>query len=56
MEFSLSGGYSQLWKAIIRPPKDLYEIEDLGPKDLLVGGIRVQRTDLELTNPRGHKL
>lgn len=27
---NLKGGYSDLWKAIIRPPRDIYNIEDLG--------------------------
>ena len=26
----LSGGYDELWKAIIRPPKDEYDIKELG--------------------------
>jgi len=28
----LKEGYAELWKAIIRPPKDKYSISDLGPK------------------------
>ena len=27
---SLSNGYEDLWKAIIRPPRDDYNISDLG--------------------------
>ncbi|CDW72798.1 UNKNOWN [Stylonychia lemnae] len=56
MELSVSGGYSQFWKAIIRPPRENYELKDLGPKELIIDGTRVRRTDLELTNPRGHNL
>ena len=26
----LNGGYSDLWKAIIRPPREDYSLEDLG--------------------------
>jgi len=28
--FGVKGGYSDLWKAIIRPPKDEYTIDELG--------------------------
>ncbi len=27
---SISKGYDDLWKAIIRPPREVYEIKDLG--------------------------
>lgn len=30
----ISGSYEDLWKAIIRPPKDEYKVEDLGPNFL----------------------
>jgi hypothetical protein len=40
MELTVSGGYSQFWKAIIRPPRDEYEIKDLGPKNFLMNGVR----------------
>lgn len=33
MEFA---GYSTLWKAIIRPPRAEYTIEDLGPVKFIV--------------------
>lgn len=56
MELSLGGGYSQFWKAIIRPPRDEYSDKDLGPKELLIHGVRVSRTDLILKNNRGHDL
>ncbi len=56
MELSVGGGYSQFWRAIIRPPRDPYKTEDLGPKSFIIEGIRMQRTDLELKNPRGHIL
>jgi hypothetical protein len=43
-------GYSALWKAVIRPPRYAYRLEDMGPLDFVIDNIRVQRTDLELTN------
>ena len=27
----LKNGYEELWKAIIRPPRDEYSLNDLGP-------------------------
>lgn len=27
---SLSNGYEEIWKAIIRPPRDEYNVSDLG--------------------------
>lgn len=27
---SISKGYEELWKAIIRPPRDEYKVDDLG--------------------------
>ena len=26
----ISGGYDELWKAIIRPPRDIYDLQELG--------------------------
>jgi len=49
-------GYSALWRAVIRPPRHAYRLEDLGPLDFVIDNIRVQRTDLELTNQFGHKI
>lgn len=50
-------GYSSFWKAVIRPPKCVYAIEDLGPRTFeLPGGMRVTRTDLEIKNHEGKVL
>lgn len=48
--------YSELWKAIIRPPRDTYEIKDLGPTVFSIENRTYQRTDLSLKNSRGHNL
>ncbi len=32
----MKGGYQDLWKAIIRPPRDEYNISELGPTDFYV--------------------
>eukprot|EP00746_Dinoflagellata_sp_MGD_P040959 gnl/MRDRNA2_/MRDRNA2_198900_c0_seq1.p1 gnl/MRDRNA2_/MRDRNA2_198900_c0~~gnl/MRDRNA2_/MRDRNA2_198900_c0_seq1.p1 ORF type:complete len:427 (-),score=70.80 gnl/MRDRNA2_/MRDRNA2_198900_c0_seq1:5-1246(-) len=48
--------YSELWKAIIRPPRDTYEIKDLGPTVFSIENRTYQRTDTQLKNPRGHSL
>eukprot|EP01016_Furgasonia_blochmanni_P019637 TRINITY_DN2194_c0_g1_i1.p1 TRINITY_DN2194_c0_g1~~TRINITY_DN2194_c0_g1_i1.p1 ORF type:complete len:373 (+),score=71.56 TRINITY_DN2194_c0_g1_i1:143-1261(+) len=46
-------GYEDLWKAIIRPPKDEYNIEDLGPKLFSLNGKKYKRTDFQFKNKRG---
>ena len=48
--------YAAIWKAIIRPPRDLYNTKDLGPEEFTLGRKRICRTDLELLNYRGHRL
>jgi len=52
--------YDELWKAIIRPPRDKYdEKTDLGPQIFAFGAKprnTFYRRDLELTNNRGLKL
>ena len=53
MEFT---GYSTLWKAIIRPPRAEYSLENLGPYEFQVAGTRVCRTDFEVKNKRGLKI
>jgi hypothetical protein len=53
MELTLGGGYSQFWKAIVRPPRDEYTLEDLGPKSFIVESIRFKRNDFELINKSG---
>eukprot|EP00930_Biecheleria_cincta_P003452 TRINITY_DN104382_c0_g1_i1.p1 TRINITY_DN104382_c0_g1~~TRINITY_DN104382_c0_g1_i1.p1 ORF type:complete len:323 (+),score=48.08 TRINITY_DN104382_c0_g1_i1:51-1019(+) len=45
--------YTELWKAVIRPPRDNYEIKDLGPSVFSIENRTFQRTDLSLKNPRG---
>ena len=49
-------GYSTLWKAVIRPPKCEYNIEDMGPTEFIISNTRVTRTDIEIVNVHGHKL
>jgi pimeloyl-ACP methyl ester carboxylesterase len=48
--------YSAIWKAIIRPPRDIYDVKDLGPEEFSFGKRRISRTDLELLNHRGLRL
>jgi hypothetical protein len=47
-------GYSDLWKAIIRPPRnDDYEDEELGTAQFIIKGRAFKRTDMDLENERG---
>ena len=55
--------YDLIWKAIIRPPRAVYDKQSLGTRASHLGptvfrkkGMKVQRTDVELTNKRGYKL
>ena len=50
------GSYDDLWKAIIRPGRDKYEQEELGPFKFEINGNCYKRTDFELINNRGLKL
>lgn len=45
-----------MWKAIIRPPRAKYEIDQLGPTEFNIGGMNVVRTDLEIVGHRNFKL
>jgi len=47
------GGYQDLWKAIIRPPRDEYAVSDLGPKEFRLKGKIFRRTDIQIKNKRG---
>ena len=50
------GSYDDLWKAIIRPNKDDYTLEELGPYKFELKGKCYKRTDFELRNKRSLKL
>eukprot|EP00826_Nyctotherus_ovalis_P011575 TRINITY_DN1300_c0_g1_i8.p1 TRINITY_DN1300_c0_g1~~TRINITY_DN1300_c0_g1_i8.p1 ORF type:complete len:429 (-),score=112.32 TRINITY_DN1300_c0_g1_i8:75-1301(-) len=49
-------GYTDAWKAIIRPPRDKYTDEELGPATFMIGKKTFQRTDFDLVNERKQKL
>lgn len=48
--------YESLWKAIIRPPKDDYSDDELGPKAFNCYGRDYERTDYEIIGSRGNIL
>jgi len=55
--FKIFGGsYDDLWKALIRPNRDIYTKEDLGPIKFEIGDKCFKRTDFELINKRSQKL
>lgn len=45
--------YDMLWKMVIRPPRDLYDTEELGPSKFRLGKRVYERRDLQLTSTRG---
>ena len=45
--------YDDIWKAMIRPPRDDYNMSQLGKDHFTVEGKHFQRTDLSLINKRG---
>lgn len=45
-------GYDELVKAIIRPPRAEYGIEELGPAQFDLAGVTFERDDFELQNSR----
>ena len=52
----IKNGYSDLWKAIIRPPRDTYVLADLGHTQFEIEHRVYKRTDFQLVNGRGLKL
>lgn len=50
------GSYDDLWKAVIRPPRDEYLDSDLGPEKFNIKGKNYKRTDFTLVNNRNLKL
>ena len=49
----LDMSYASLWKSIIRPPKDIYEIEMMGDNIFSFKGITYIRKDYDIINDRG---
>lgn len=49
---SFSSQYNELWKAIIRPPRDRYSVRDLGPMRFAIGKSIFKRSDFTLRNRR----
>jgi pimeloyl-ACP methyl ester carboxylesterase len=52
----MQDAYSMLWKMIIRPPRDIYALEELGPAKFRLGKRVYERRDLQLRNPNGFML
>ena len=50
------GSYEDLWKAVIRPNRDEYKEEDLGPDKFQISHKYFKRTDFSITNKRNLKL
>lgn len=50
---SIGDTYNMLWKIVIRPPRDLYGAEELGPQKFRLGKRIFERRDLQLTGHRG---
>ena len=50
------GSYEDLWKAVIRPNRDDYKEEDLGPDKFQINHKYFKRTDFSITNKRNLKL
>ena len=48
--------YDDLWKAVIRPERDNYTLDDLGKTRFVLHKKHFKRTDLTLTNKRNIKL
>jgi len=49
----LTDTYNMLWKIVIRPPRDLYSPEELGPVKFRLGKRVYERRDLQLRSSRG---
>lgn len=45
--------YNMLWKMVIRPPRDMYSPDELGPSKFRLGKRVYERRDLQLKSTRG---
>jgi hypothetical protein len=48
----IKNSYQALVNAIIRPPRSVYDLSRLGPKEFAFCGRIITRRDFQLTNPR----
>ena len=55
-ETNVKLGYELLWKFIIRPPKDIYPLHYLGPKNFRFNSKTYIRRDFELISHQGYKM
>lgn len=46
-------GYEDYWRAVIRPPREMYTLMQLGPTEFMIDGVSCNRQDLTLTNVHG---
>jgi len=53
---AVRGSYENLVKMLIRPPRAVYSMRELGPMRFVFDGVDVQRTDFVVLNGRGLKL
>ena len=51
-----TGGYDEIWKAIIRPPRDEYVERELGPEKFIIKDRSFRRNDYFIYNKNGEKL
>ena len=51
-----TGGYDEIWKAVIRPAKDEYTDSELGPERFIIKNKLFRRKDFYIFNKFGHKL
>lgn len=51
-----SSAYEELWKAVIRPNRDIYQDKDLGPEKFELKHKWYKRTDFTIINKRNYKL
>ena len=49
----LQSGYEELWRQVVRPPRNNYTEDSLGPVAFSLEGQEVLRQDFDLTNSRG---
>lgn len=56
LEWLAGDAYSHVWKAVIRPPRCIYTLSELGPARFELQGRRYEREDLSLTSLRGYRL
>lgn len=52
----LNPNWLAFWNLVIRPPRAVYDVDQLGPPEFYIQGVRASRRDVRLQSPQGHAI